>query len=354
MSKFLVSAFTIGIGIYAVSSVMRIIGGSAPDFSIYYAAAKTTSFSNVSHMLPPPSVLIYMPLTLLPIRLAQTVWVILSLALLPITIKFVLDALGQKSFVRLLLATDFAFLSFPVRFTLGMGQVNFLALFLLVLSVSVGSQRHSVAGGIIMGLSILFKPEFILLLPIFFLFKQWRFVFGIIGVIALFSIAALALWGVVGFQSYGAHMGSSFGVLSGRAVYYNQALSGFVARLGTTPTFIYFGLTACILGFSVWYMYMRRVRFGDVIWVSLPLFVILEPIAWQHHLVFLLPTYLWIWKRLELTKNLRWYMMVAVSYVLVSINIKDPQKVALSLAPFVLSHGLFGSMLLLMSSLGSL
>ena len=85
---------------------------------------------------PPLVMVLFTPLAIIPYELAGKVWVLLSIMTLVLSL-YLLSKLEEVRFFSLknLFICSLVFIAFPVRFTLGMGQINHLILFLFVLSL---------------------------------------------------------------------------------------------------------------------------------------------------------------------------------------------------------------------------
>jgi len=121
-----------------------------------------------------------------------------------------------------------------------------------------------------------------------------------------------------------------------------------IARGGGTAGW-YVLFSTLVLGTSVYVFWKKRVLFPDIIWKSLPIFILVEPIAWQHHFVFLIPTYIWLWVK-HAPFLVR--MMLAISYLLVSWNFASSGFLAtMPLGWLLASHATVGAILLWFVSL---
>lgn len=330
----------------ALVSLYRIIITSAPDFAYYYQAAQEIfqRVGNPIHLLPPPSLLVFAPLSLIPYEAAQTGWVILSFVSLIAVVWRVAEVIGiRDGWVRVGLIS-LAYLSFPTQFTLGMGQVNLIALWLLVLSVSLESQRKSIYAAGLFTLAILLKPELALLVPVFLFIRRWKFVVGLSGFLSTAIGVSFAVFGVDAFVGYHERLNIAAAGWRDISIYYNQSLSGLLSRMGDTGGTWYVGLSVLVMSVTVYAFIKRRAAFPHVLWEAVPLFLLIEPIAWQHHFVFLIPTYFSIWKRKHSFTTAVW---LVISYFLVSINFAAPAFLdTMPLGWFAASHVAVGTIIL--------
>lgn len=328
----------------AVVSLIRIITTTAPDFVYYYEAAGevTRRVSNPIHLLPPASLLIFAPLRLIPFDLAQGIWVTLSFLCLIGVVWRVTGMVGLRDPLVRWTLVALGYLSFPTQFTLGMGQINLIVLYLFVVSVAEEIRHRSVFAGGVFALAILLKPEIGLLAPVFLLTRRWR----ILGSLAVFLggviAVSLPVFGVDAYGEYASRMNVALGSWRDVGIYYNQGLSGLVARMGGDST-LYFILSVLVIVITLFIAGKRDIRFPSALWLAIPVFLLIEPIAWQHHFVFLLPVYVLLAKRIS---SLKIHVWLGISFVLISMNFAAPAFLdTMPLGWLVSSHATVGNLL---------
>lgn len=312
--------------IYAISSIFRITTSLAPDFSVFYDAARgLVAHQNVYTLpmytglgYPPFTLLPFIPFTLLPYPLAQTIWIGSSFLLFLLCIYLSLPKPTIRSFCTVFI---FAFLAFPTKFTLGMGQINFAALALLLLALRYKS-------GFFLGLLFVIKPHFLLFLPLF----------GLRYLLPAVLTLGLSIF-LTGFTLYGYYFQTvvpQLMIFVGRGLYYNQGLGAFLSRLlpNALAGELTFWISALLVIGGLWFIWNKKLTLQKSILFFIPIFLLVEPLSWQHHYVFLLPVFVWLWYR---TKH---RLLLLLSYVLVAINIPFAQGM-------FLSHVFFGNVLLL-------
>lgn len=321
---------------YALFSIIRIGTSLAPDFSVFYDASRGLIAGKNIYALPmytglgyPPfSLLPYIPLTIFPYQTAQWIWIIASFLFLFLSIYLSLSLFKKNArLIDFITVFILSFLSFPVKFTLGMGQVNFLALVLLLLAMRYKS-------GFLLGLLCIIKPHFLLFLPLF----------GVRTIlIAAVTLAAGALltglaFGWNQYLSY-IHSLSQLLVFSGREIYYNQGLGAFLSRLlhNGLAGDLTLWISLLLIAVYAWVVYQNKISGFRAILLCIPVFLLVEPLSWQHHYVFLLPVYVWLATKIK--KPVTWTLFV-ISYILVSINFRNPPG-------WIMSHVFFGNILLL-------
>lgn len=333
----------------AAVSMARIMMTSAPDFPYYYQAGGEFfgAGHRSIHILPPVSRFVYAPLALMPYPVAQAVWVAGSMAALVIVLAFVRRMSGARIPLPLLWAL--AYVAFPTQFTLGMGQVNLIALLLITSAVWLEMRRRAVLGGMVLAGAVLLKPELLLILPVFLLTRSVRLLGVAVAAIAAAVGVSVGMWGLGDYAVFIEKVSPVFRDSFGWGIYYNQSLSSVLARRGVVGSGWFAVASALVLGITVLHLMRSKAPLPRALWVYLPAFLLIEPIAWQHHLVFLIPTYVWLsctvrgWGRT---------VALAVSYVLVSWNFAAPGFLdTIPLGWLAASHGTLGIALVWMLAL---
>lgn len=340
------SLFILFTAIKAVYSLWHITTTSAPDFAYYYQASEE-AVQRVDvpiHLLPPASLLLFAPLQYVPYGVAQGIWVMLSFFCLIIIVIAVSRSVGVKNARVYALIAALSYLSFPTQFTLGMGQVNLIALAIVVASVFLERQGRSMYAGVVMATAWLFKPELVLLVPVMVIRRKWSMIGATVVTLSAAVVVSVVLWGTEAYTIYGQRLVPLSRGFADAGIYYNQSLSGLLVRAGITSAWIYIAFAigvVCVTFFSLW----KKPRpFAESIWAYMPALLLIEPIAWQHHFVLLLPTYIMLWAR---RSSLRMRGCIAVSYFLISWNFAAPVFLdTMPLGWFIASHGVIGLLII--------
>jgi alpha-1,2-mannosyltransferase len=307
------------------------------DVSLYRGS---TLFTGLGY--PPVSVLPFVPLTWLPYTLSQTLWVLGSFVAFLGCVYVSLRAIGHLSLRNWALVSAFAYLSFPSKFTFGMGQANYYGLFLLLWSVtSTNASLWARAG--LLTLALMFKPHFAFVYLGLLFTKQrasvWMSIAMVIGISLLLGV--LGSWKQE--WDYVNSMVPSLLEFRGRAIYYNQGIQAIVARFGGDGAGLWATAVSGIVFVISWvrFLWSKKKDVVTALGLFLPVQILVEPLAWQHHLVFLLPTFIFLWFATPVSKKyVPRHLVLFASYVLISWNIKNPlywQENA-----WVLSHASWG------------
>lgn len=249
---------------------------------------------------PPFAALVFLPLHYLPFGLVGFCWQVCTVLALFWVIRISLELLlGAAAHERhwqyvAMLWTAVGVWTEPVRTTLDYGQVN--VFLVLGAMVAVRSTRWWLSGGIV-GLLAGIKLTPAVTGLYFVAQRRWR--------AAVFSAVAFA--GTIGV-SYLAiraqardYFTSKFGDADrigpvGSA--WNQSLRGALSRLaghdvGSGPLWLAAVAVAACLAFLAWRALDRDDRLGTLVLVQL-LGLLVSPISWVHHWVWVLPLLVWL------------------------------------------------------------
>ena len=342
--------------LYALWSLYQIIQTTAPDFSVLYLSAKnllsgkniyedSALFTGLGY--PSVSLIPFIVFTFVPYTFAQAVWTIGSFTAFLGSTYFALRAVKKFSWKVWMIVSSIAFLSFPTKFTFGMGQANFYALGLLLLGVSE-IPMHPFVRRIVLALVLLLKPHLLLVYAGLYFTKHKASVIWSVVILLLCTLILGISTGWMNELSYVKDVVPKLMRFEGRDVYYNQGIQGFVARLaGSSGVNISNVLSFIVFSFSYGKILLKKKRtaFG-ILCILLPMFLLIEPLAWQHHAIFILPTMIALWYTLSKRAIDSRVWVLALSLFLISWNIKNPVYWQQSpVGALVLSHGFIGVML---------
>jgi alpha-1,2-mannosyltransferase len=343
---------------WTIYSIYRIITSSAPDFSILWFSAKDfwqhqNPYTNPNLFTLNPNIpitfLYYAPLIILPYPVAQAIFVSLSFFATTICAYLSLKILNLKfKWKYFLLSLSLIFLAFPTKFTLGMGQINTIVFSLFLLSYLFYKRQELGKSGILLGICVSLKP----ILAFFFLFyllkRQWKLILYSCLTIALGLATALLIAGPGVFVYWLKEVIPRFLVLSGREVYYNQGVMGFISRIfGDIEIRRY--LTAAISAFLI--LVTSRLALSkkreDL---KLSLFIItlllVDTLSWQHHFVWLIFPITTLGYYIVRSRKVWLSLLLILSYLLISWNCKNPRLFSEFPKSLILSHVFYGTFML--------
>lgn len=329
------------------------------DFNIFYFSARAAIQNSNPYLLqgtfiggyiyPPVCLLIFYPLVVLPIALAGELWTTFSLFCLVASVWILFKLYGETSNRTLLsIVGILVFNYFPAKLTLGMGQINNVILLLITLALYALKKRRDGLAGALIGTSLSLKYSPLFLLPYLLVRLRWRTLFYI-GV----SITGLLILGFILINPaitiyFLQHVLPSVS-MQAPGDYYNQALSGFLQRdfRQLTPVqlnVLRLSISVLLLIVTLVVIILRKLKTQTTSNLEISLFIILSLIlnafSWQHHFVLLLIPLLITYFTIKQNK-LKWYYYVAIAicYVLVAVNAKNPAM----LPTLLQSHVLYGA-----------
>jgi len=240
------------------------------------------------------------------------------------------------------------FLAFPTKFTLGMGQNNSIALLLLLVSYFLYKKNKTAASGIFLGMAIALKTLFGFFFLFFLLKREWKVI-----VYSLFSLAGLVLLAVLigGSGLYGYYIKEVIPPLlnlSGREIYYNQGVIGFISRL-TQDLFLrkYLAMAVSTLLIVVMTFTTLKKRVQNL---QFSLFVItlllVDTLSWQHHFIWLIFPFILLTTYALKKKQIGMLILIAISYLFISWNFENPLLYFEFPKSLLLSNTFYGTFIL--------
>lgn len=342
------------------------------DFEVFYLSGQQVVNGQNPYLLigrdivrnPPPALLLFSLLTFLSVKAGQAVWFILSLFSFIVGSYYIFKILdkfegNRSSYSRnwkiWLMYLSLALMFFPFRYNLGSGQVNnFLFLFLVLTFYSLQSKKELWAS-LLLSLAILLK-----ITPIFLLFtlltqkKIKTVVWTILYTIIILAIVFLLLGGKI-YRNYLAVTKSFFDF--NIYTYYNQSLSGFLARAFNNSELTKWLLyTSIIITLTIILFLIKKTKQSSfqssvIFWnISIICILILAPFAWQYHFVIIIfPLVMTAYIGYKMKLSYKFFFPLVLSYLLIGWNIKNPAVFFNKgiLGSTILSHVFFGSITLL-------
>jgi alpha-1,2-mannosyltransferase len=231
-----------------------------------------------------------------------------------------------------------------------MGQVNFLALVLVLTGIRFLTNHHLVWSGLVFAIAFLVKPHLSLLLLPLLLLGHWRVVLMIAGLGLVALGVSVSGRGLEYIGYYTSHTIPQLVEFAGRALYYNQGLAAFFSRFlpdNLAEMMTLMGSGGVILIASWLTMRRRQVFFSLALFLQVLLFI--EPLSWQHHYVFLLPLIIGL---ASYVRDRRLLVLLFLGYLLVGMNIANPEAISgWPLSFLVLSHVFLGNIFILIVGL---
>ena len=330
------------------------------DFRVYYGAAQDLLrganpyqqlySENIPFNYPPSALLFLFPFAITSLKMAQIVWLALSFLSLFATgwIFFKLYLPKREWWLKLLLMAVL-FQNFPTKFTLVMGQVNLLVLFLISASFFFYLKKKETPSGLLLGLAAALKISPILL-TIFFLARRKFRIVAIALITFIVSNLIFLFLSPDTLFSYFKTVLPNLLQAANQGYYYDQSFLSLMARLGGTGEiwqilnlfFLVGGTGLLLVKFGRLKDSFSELRFFSL---SLSLIVMTNAFAWQHHLVFLFPAFLCATFYLLKKKEFLYGLILATAALLVGLHFREPSHPLLA-NPIIASHGFIGALIL--------
>jgi hypothetical protein len=291
---------------------------------------------------PPVAFFLFYLFSLFPLVTVQYLWTFSSICSLILAIWITIKTINKKpSPAEFAFLIGLALLSFPVKFTLGMGQINHFLLLFISLAFYFYKKGSTFLSVLFLSLSLHLKLTPIFTLLIFIKNKNWKyllqlFLAGVVGLTASFIFLPQRI-----VQEFFFKILPNFRVSLNNATYYNQALTGLLARtIGEQP--LIYTLVSLFLIFLSYYHFKKNkkaLNFSLAVCLS----VLFAPYSWQHHLVFLFLPIIVLYFHLI---NRQKMILLLTAYLLISINLRELQFLNnLPYSWIVKSHGTLGILL---------
>ena len=274
------------------------------DYLVYFGALdKFVSGLNPYHYLygqlldkipfnyPPSSLIALLPFHFLPIKAGEVLLTILSFISICLVIWIIIELCRVKVSTPLFLVICAFFIqTFPVKFTLILGQVNLIVLALTFLSLYLyTTHAHKLSrllAIIFLALAASLKIFPLLILALFLLKKDYKFVFSVLGLfLALNLIPGLGF-----FRQYFFNLLPGLSLAASSPNFYDQSIYAFLFRLTSNPLFSKYLAAGVVL--VLFLAILKAFKKQDLVFSAsclLALCSIGSSFSWQHHLVFAYP-----------------------------------------------------------------
>ena len=291
-------------------------GGQLYDYSQYDAVNGYLYFT-----YPPAAAMLMSPMTVLPI---PSVVALSSVAILGGTVALVLLSVRERVSLRrpqlavlTAVATAGALCLQPISQTAAYGQVNIFLALLVMFDVFVLGKRGSRWAGIGIGLATAVKLTPAIFLLYLVLSGNWRMLRTALATAAGVTVLAALAAPAATWQYFTSLLwdSSRVGVLDNIA---NQSLNGTLARFADPlPPEKTAWLLGCVLVVVMGSLRIRRaVAAGDTllaVTVTGFLGVLISPVSWIHHAVWIAPAMVLLVSRLIATFPLRLFRLLAAA-----------------------------------------
>ena len=251
----------------------------APDFG-----QQTGTFLPFTY--PPIAALLAVPLALVPPVVGSVLWTTGGALLLA---AYVYSRSADFDFVRVMGGAFVAAVciwTLPVSDTLTLGQLGIF----LTLGCIAGCASRSAVPAMLIGLFAAVKLTPLIFLVYFAITGQWRRLAWASGAFVGLTVAGYFLlpeetvWFFTG-------LGNSAERVGDQAFYANQSIAGALRRLGIESQVVWALLSCCVVAAGLWLArswYLKGSPVGGAVVVGLTS-VLVSPVSWQHHAVWVVP-----------------------------------------------------------------
>ncbi len=341
--------------LYSLGKIL--FSGQLFDYNFTYLRAASAflegkniySFGDINY--PSTALFIFIPLSFLPIYSGQIIFTLVSLICLVLSVIFITKSLNWKlNLNETLLIFPLIFLSFPSKWTLGLGQLNNLVLLFVVLNFYFFKKQKYWFSGFFLGWAMALKLIPGLLVIYFLLKKEFKVVFTSLISFFLILLTAGFIFGFNLIFEYFFKVIPSILGQPNKNIYYNQAFSGFIARiLNTGNSQVSLSLIFLVLVLLITFFVLmkgkkiRAVEYATVISTVL----LISPFSWQHHFVWLVFPFLILFFVIKKENYRGIKCLVVIAYLLIAFNIKRPGNLPTNfIGNLLLSHVFLGNFIL--------
>lgn len=249
---------------------------------------------------PLPLAILCVPLGLFSLKVAYTIWQVVTLLIIAITVFTMLDHWKSSAHQRLLVPI-FAFLFFfgPEYLTLHVGSIGALALLSIWGAILLYQKGESFWAGVLLSLTVLKPPQgatILVLIGIWFIIarRDWKAIYGLaIGGIVLLLIGMIQdpMW-LLKFR------GASAAVMDRtQGVHSNVWAFAYLACKGTSPCWTLLGaaLSLSLLGLAGFFLWKNQAKWSA--WEAMNLII---PVG------FLSTIYLWAYDQIPYIIPIVW------------------------------------------------
>lgn len=286
---------------------------------------------------------------LLSYPVAGMLWNLLSIGSLFISLYYIHKLAAQKvrlsSYIVTLALFTFPF--FPVKHNLASGQINLFVLLFTVLSLYLYKINHKSWSALFLAYATGIKLVPVVFLIVFVVSHDWRQIMRFALWLAILCLIPLSFipWQFQ-LNYYTKDFFQAF-PLAGKSLYYNQSLLGFLTRSLQNPLAIRLSQYTISLAMVVLTLFEgRKISTNRLVAAATCLYLMLHPLAWQHHFVFIiLPLVLLAYDLGHSKAKVRFWVVLIIAYLLTCWNFKQPSIVPEQFN-FILSHQFFAALIL--------
>jgi alpha-1,2-mannosyltransferase len=276
---------------------------------------------HLSFTYPPLAALLFWPISHLSVFAGQVLWDAINLVALIALIAVSIAAARSRRLASsdwrtaLILLLPVALLLYPVRSDLALGQINIVLILMIVadLTTELSWRSHSFPHGVMVGLAAAVKLTPLVFIPYLVVSRQWRVACS---ATLTFVLVAGALFAVSPHASWAYFTKDAFEVkrVGNSLTIGNQALHAAIIRAHLSPSSVLFDLIEVVLfcgGMAIAAVAYRHSSRLLAVLVCAATGLLLSPISWLHHYVWIVPALIWLAVGTDRPARGAWWALVA-------------------------------------------
>jgi alpha-1,2-mannosyltransferase len=283
---------------------------------------------HLSFTYPPFAAFLFWPISHLSPFAGQILWNACNLAALIGVIALSIAAARSRGLaisdwrIALMLLLPVALLLYPVRSDLALGQINIVLILMIIADLTTGLswRGRSLPHGLLVGLAAAVKLTPLVFIPYLVVSRQWRAARNatltfILVTGALFAVAPSASWSYFTKDAFDVkRVGNSLAIG-------NQTLHAALVRAHLSTSSVLFELLGAVVlcgGVAIAAVAYRRSSQLLAVLVCAATGLLLSPISWLHHYVWIVPAVIWLAVgRDRPAKGEWWALVAALTFVVV-------------------------------------
>lgn len=280
------------------------MGGQHVLGSGLYSAEITVLGQHLLFTYPPLAAILFWPLSHFSIFVGQTIWDAIDLVALTALIAVSIAAAQGRSVARsdwgiaLVLLAPIGFFLYPVAYNLALGQINIVLVLMILadLTIGVSWRGRDLPQGVLVGAAAAIKLTPLIFIPYLVASRQWR---PARNAALTFALATGAMFAVSPRASWLYFTEDAFDITRVGPVdrLDNQTLHAAISRAHLTMPPALFDLISLMVlcaGIAVAAVAYRRSSSMLGILVCAATGLMLSPISWFHHYVWIVPGLVWL------------------------------------------------------------
>jgi alpha-1,2-mannosyltransferase len=269
-----------------------------------YSAELTVLSRHLVFTYPPLAALLFWPISHLSTFAGQTIWDIVDIGMLTVLVAVSIAAARKRPLrgsdwrTALILLGPIGFFLYPVRSNLVLGQINILLVLMIVVDLTMTPSWRGtrLPRGVLVGLAAAIKLTPLVFIPYLAVSGQWRearraVTCFLLATGAMFIVAPRASWEYFTRDAYEVKRVGNSALLG------NQTLRAAMVRShgGVSSAVLVLGLGLVLCGgLVVAAMAYRRSSAMLGLLVCAATGLMISPISWLHHYVWIVPVLVWL------------------------------------------------------------